>query len=407
VTDSTASPTRFDRVALTGALVTLVGAAVLPFVELRANRLVPGSGHSLAAAGPWAFVVWGVIALAFVSAVGPSAKARSAASTAGAYGLVAAIAWALGAAAEGLLADMSPVARVSVGGGAWVMLVGAAILGFAGAEERSRFVVRRAGPVVLLVVAVAGALVSGGLDRISLAREFAVRQEQFVSLILGHLAITGASLAAGAAIGVPLGLLAARNRRVRGVALAVTGVIETIPSLALLGLLVVPLAALGAAVPWLRDLGVRGIGPAPGFIALALYSLLPVVRNTYVGLTSVDAAAIDAGRGMGMSRRQLLFRVELPLAAPLVMEGLRVAAVLLTGIATLTVFAGARTLGILIFEGLGQFAPDLILLGALPTIVLAVIADVGMSALARAVTPRGVRVAVQEPAPTFAEEAAA
>jgi osmoprotectant transport system permease protein len=184
---------------------------------------------------------------------------------------------------------------------------------------------------------------------------------------------------------------ATRNRHVRSAVLGITGVIQTIPSLALLGLLVVPLAALAAAFPALRDLGIRGIGAAPGFIALTLYALLPVVRNTYVGLSEVDPAALDAGRGMGMSRAQLLFRVEFPLAAPLVAEGVRTAAVLLIGITTLTVFAGARNLGILIFEGLGQFAPDLILLGALPTIALAVAADLALGALARLLTPKGVR----------------
>ena len=161
--------------------------------------------------------------------------------------------------------------------------------------------------------------------------------------------------------------------------MGVAGVIQTIPSLALLGLLVVPLSALGQAVPFLRTLGVRGIGAAPGLVALTLYALLPVIRNTYIGLTGVDPAVVDAGRGMGMSRGQLLTRVEFPLALPLIMEGVRTAAVLLIGITTLTAFAGARNLGVLIIEGIGQFAPDLILLGALPTIMLAVTADIVLS----------------------------
>ncbi len=372
-------------------MVALAGVTALPFVELRPNRLVPGTEYSVAAAGPWAYLLFLLVAVGFLSAVAPTARARSASSSASGYGLVGALAWGLGAASTALLADQAAVARVSLGSGVWVLLAGTAILGFSGGEERRQKLVRWAGPMVLVAGAVIAAFMWGGLDRISLAREFEVRASSFWSLLGGHLALSGAGLGFGLLLGVPLGLWATRNKHVRAVALGVTGIIQTVPSLALLGLLIAPLAALGVAVPWLRDLGVRGIGAAPGLIALTLYALLPIVRNTYVGLAEVDPAVIDAGRGMGMSSWQLLWRVEFPLALPLIVEGVRTAAVLLIGITTLTVFAGARNLGILIFEGLGQFAPDLILLGALPVIALAVIADVALSALGRALTPEGVR----------------
>ena len=161
----------------------------------------------------------------------------------------------------------------------------------------------------------------------------------------------------------------------------------------MLGLLIAPLAALAAAYPFLADLGVRGIGVTPAVIALTLYALLPIVRNTYTGLIEVDAGAIDAGLGMGMSRRQLLVRVEMPLALPLVLEGVRLAAVMLIGITALTALNGAGGLGFFIFEGLNQAAPDLILLGALPTIALAVVVDQALRLLARLAVPEGVRKA--------------
>lgn len=386
-----ATLTKYDRVALAGAIVALAGVTALPFVELRPNRLVPGVTYSLAAAGPWTYLIWLLVAIGFLSAVAPSARGRSASSSASGYGLVVATAWGLGAAAETLLAGQPAAARVSLGSGVWVLLAGTAILGFAGNEERRKVLVRWAGPLAIVIPALVGAFVWGGLDRISLAREFAVRADSFWSLLGNHLALAATGVALGSAIGVPLGLWATRNRHVRTIVLGITGVIQTVPSLALLGLLIAPLSALGNAVPVLRDLGVRGIGAAPGIVALTLYALLPIVRNTYVGLSEVDPAAIDAGRGMGMSSGQLLWRVEFPLALPLVIEGLRTATVLLIGITTLTVFAGARNLGILIFEGLGQFAPDLILLGALPIIALAVAADLALSALGKALTPEGVR----------------
>ena len=383
-----------DAVALTGALVALAGAAILPLAELRANRLVPGTLESLGVAGALALPVWVALALGFAAALVPATAARPRLARASAWGLVGATAWALGAACSRLLEGQPAVARVSIGAGAWVLLAGAAIIGFAARSEgsgtRPSLVSRFLAPAVG-IVAVVLAFVAGGLSQLSLAREYVVRADSFWQLLLGHVTLAAAALAAGLLIGVPLGLAATRNRHIRSVALGVTGIIQTIPSLALLGLLVVPLAALGAAYPFLRELGIRGIGAAPGLIALTLYALLPIVRNTYVGLSEVDPGAIDAGRGMGMSPAQLLMRVELPLALPLIIEGVRTAAILLVGITTLTVFAGARNLGILMFEGLGQFAPDLILLGAIPTIALALLADLGLSALGRALTPEGVR----------------
>jgi len=310
--------------------VALAGATVLPFVELRPNRLVPGVTHGLVVAGPWAFALWALVAVGFVSAVVPGMKARLVASGVSATGIVGALAWALGSAAEKLLVGQLPVSRVSIGAGVWTMLAGAAIIGFA-SSARLPGVLWRVVPVVVLLGAFVGAFHLGGLERISLVREFEVRSASFWGLLGNHLALAGAGVALGVVLGVPLGLLATRNRRVRSVVLGVTGVIQTVPSLALLGLLIVPLSALGQAIPALRAAGIRGIGAAPGLVALTLYALLPVVRNTYVGLSGVDPAAVDAGLGMGMSRGQLLMRVEFPLALPLIMEGVRTASVLLIG----------------------------------------------------------------------------
>lgn len=365
--------------------------AALPLVEVRPNRLVPGVAESLAAAGPWAWGVAFALALALLAALAPGARVRKPACIAAAPALLAATAWALGAAAERLMIGQPAVVRVSLSGGAWVLVGAVAILGLAARKLDSPAEGARRATLVAGAIGAIGALVWGGLPSLSLAREFAVRSNTFWPLMGGHVGLSSTSLLAGCVLGIPLGMWATRNRRVRGVVLAVTGAIQTVPSLALLGLLVVPLASLGATFPALRELGIRGIGAAPGFIALTLYALLPIVRGTYVGLSGVDAAALDAGRGMGMSRMQLLARVQMPLAMPLIVDGVRTAAVLVIGITTLTVFAGARNLGVLVFEGLGQFAPDLILLGALPTIVLAVLADSALGSLGYALTPKGVR----------------
>jgi len=380
-----------DVVALVGVCVALAGAAVMPFVELRPNRLVPGVTHSVLTAGPWVVVLVVSLLAGLVAAVRPGGRTHVVLVALGAVGVFSAVCWGLGAASRQLLEGQTPIARVSVGAGAWMMLAGAAVLGFAGKSGARRSPFRVAAFAALLGAVLVAALKWGGLADISLAREYVVRSADFWPLVGDHIVLTMMALTFGIVLGVPLGLWATRNRRVRGVVLGVTGVIQTVPSLALLGLLVVPLSALSTAVPFLRQLGIRGIGTAPAVVALTLYALLPVVRNTYVGVSGVDPAALDAALGMGMNRWQRLTRVQLPLAAPLVIDGVRTAAVLLVGITTLTVFAGARNLGVLIFEGLGQFAPDLILLGALPTIVLAMLADVTLSALGRALTPKGVR----------------
>jgi osmoprotectant transport system permease protein len=384
-----------DQVALTGAVTALVGCLGLPLAVLRPFRLVfTGEAHRLLEAGPF-----GVAALAFALAAlaiafVPDASLRRLLAQVDAAALAISLVWALGSAVTRLLATATPIARVGPGSGFWVALVGAAAISFAGRAEGAASRPWLSVALGALVVAgFLGAVRFGDLANVSIGREYAVRSDVFWRLFAQHLALAGAGLLGGMVIGVPLGVLAARNRRVRDVALGLTGILETVPSLALLGLLIAPLAALAAAYPALQRIGFGGIGPAPAVIALVLYALLPIVRGTYVALTTVDPALVDAARGMGMSRRQTFLRVELPLGLPLLIEGIRVAAVLLIGITTVTAFVGEGGLGALIFQGVGQNAPDLILLGALPVIALAVVADYSLRAVAFEATPRGVRPA--------------
>jgi len=167
----------------------------------------------------------------------------------------------------------------------------------------------------------------------------------------------------------------AKRPRLEGPVFAILNTLQTIPSIALFGLLIVPLSALAAAVPWLGAFGIAGVGVAPAIIALVLYALLPAVRNTVAGLQSVDSSAIDAGRGMGMSSSQILWQVGLPLSLPILLGGLRIVTVQAIGLAVVAALIGAGGLGTFVFEGLGQYAVDLVLLGALPAILLALAAD--------------------------------
>src|ERR1041385_2619729 len=216
---------------------------------------------------------------------------------------------------------------------------------------------------------------AGLFEALSLAREYHPRTDFFAGALVRHLLLVAAAVGPALAIGFPLGVLAARRPRVQGSLFAVLNLLQTVPSVALFGLLIVPLSALAIAAPPLATIGVGGIGPAPAIIALILYALLPVVRNSMAGIAGVDAGVIDAGRGMGMTRRQLFWRAELPLAAPVLLAGLRIVIVQAIGLAVVAALIGAGGLGSFVFQGLGQYAADLVLLGALPAIGLALAAD--------------------------------
>ena len=195
--------------------------------------------------------------------------------------------------------------------------------------------------------------------------------------ILEHLELTAIALALAAIVGIPLGVHVARARFLAGPVLAIVSAIQTIPSVALLGFLI-PLF---------------GIGMKPAIVALFLYSLLPIVRNTYTGITQVDAAAVEAARGMGMRDRQILLRVTIPQALPVLMAGIRTATVLCVGVATLAALIGAGGLGTFIFRGISMLNTPMVLAGAIPAGVLALALD-GLLALAlRWLTPPGLRSA--------------
>jgi osmoprotectant transport system permease protein len=179
---------------------------------------------------------------------------------------------------------------------------------------------------------------------------------------LEHLFMVGIAIGIAILIGIPLGILITRQTQLRQPILGIANILQTIPSLALFGLLI-PVPIIG------------GIGVLPAIVALTLYSLLPIIRNTYTGITTVDPAIREAGRGMGMTDRQLLFQVEIPLAMGVILAGVRVATVIAIGIATIAAAIGAGGLGVFIFRGIAVVNNQLILAGAIPAAIIALIAD--------------------------------
>lgn len=185
-----------------------------------------------------------------------------------------------------------------------------------------------------------------------------------------HLWLVGLSVAIATGVGIPLGVLLSRRPRWRGPVLGVVGVIQTIPSLALFGFLI-PIPLLG------------GIGAGTALVALTLYALLPIVRNTVTGIAAVDPAIREAGIGMGMTDGELLRQVELPLAAGMIVAGVRIATVVGIGVATIAAAVGAGGLGVFIFRGVAMLDNRTILMGALPAALLALIADAALGAVER------------------------
>ena len=194
---------------------------------------------------------------------------------------------------------------------------------------------------------------------------------------LQHIGLTFISLLIAVVIGVPLGILITRKKKLSGTVLGIAGVLQTIPSIALLGFM----------IPLL------GIGAKPAIVALFLYALLPIIRNTYTGILQVDATVIDAATGMGMSPQQLLFKVQLPLAMPVILAGIRTATVINVGVATLAAYIAAGGLGEFIFGGIALNNTNMILAGAIPAALLAILFDAGVARLQKLRT-RSVKTAL-------------
>jgi osmoprotectant transport system permease protein len=199
---------------------------------------------------------------------------------------------------------------------------------------------------------------------------FASHRVEILAATREHLILVLISMIIAVAIAVPLGLALVTHPRLRAAALAIASIFQTIPSLALFGFLI-PLPLLG------------GIGTRTAIVALVLYALLPILRNTYVGLTGVDPAILEAAEAMGMTEDQILFRVRLPLASSFILAGIRTATVITIGVATIAAAIGAGGLGTFIFRGVAMVSDAVILAGAIPAALLALLADFLLGLLER------------------------
>lgn len=356
-------------------LVLLGGTAIAAsgFVSHAPNRLVSGVPLPLwrapgipIAAGAGAIGTF-LLAVAFL----PNSRPLSVAAIVAAGALLLLLLDGAGIAAAALAAASPPAARTSLGPAFWVASLCAGLAMLDGLQRLSAGPLVRLGTAAAVAALVAAMAGDGRLDALSIAREFAIRRGAFLGELARHGELVLGALVPALAIGVPLGALAARRRAAAGPIFATLNAIQTVPSIALFGLLIAPLASVGLG----------GVGPVPALIALTLYSLLPVARNTQAGILGIDPAVTEAASGMGMTQRQIFWRVELPLGLPVFLAGVRIVTVQAIGLATVAALIGAGGLGTFVFQGIGQYAVDLVLLGAVPTILLALAADFGMAML--------------------------
>ncbi|KAA0972101.1 ABC transporter permease [Aureimonas fodinaquatilis] len=369
---------RLNRLGLVIALLAAAGGWALPFAIFRANRIVPGNGVALYAGLPHAPALALLIVLAGAAIVAVLVGRPLHRLAAGLIAL-AGLAVAIGMT-PAFLGTGTSFERVSPGSGFWVLGLAYALL------VADALTAMRPGPamriaILTMIVASFGLLLwSGRWDGLSVMQEYASRSDSFWREVGRHLTLAFGSLAAAVVVGIPLGLVCHRIKAVRIPVLNMLNVVQTIPSIALFGLMIAPLGWLAANWPLANALGIRGIGAAPALVALFLYSLLPVVANTVVGLASIPADANDAARGVGMTDGQRLFRVELPLAFPVILTAIRIVLVQNIGLVTIAALIGGGGLGVFVFQGIGQTAMDLVLLGALPTVLLAFSAAVVLDA---------------------------
>lgn len=371
---------RFDKLGVVIAAIVAYAAFAAPFATFRANRIVPGQARSILEALP---PTLGMLLLAIVIVGGIVALLRTPLLLRLAASVVALVALAvlIGVAGGFLTPAGNTFARVAPASGFWLLIFAFTLLLADVLSRLNLSPLVRVGVLAVAALAIGALLVSGSWDSLSMLKEYASRADSFWAEGSKHITLALGSLAAAVVAGVPLGILCHRVEALRAGVLNVLNIIQTIPSIALFGLLIAPLGWIAAHVPGAAAAGIRGIGTAPAFVALFLYSLLPVVANTVVGLAGVPRAANDAARGMGMTDSQRLFDVEFPLAFPVILTGIRIVLVQNIGLATIAALIGGGGFGVFVFQGVGQTAMDLVLLGAVPTVALAFAAAIILDAI--------------------------
>lgn len=387
-------PQRWNPVLLVLAALMLLALAGLPFLRVAPNRLVSGQavGFWDVLAGPIWLLAVAPFAL-FFAGFARQSRALLALVLATSVVLVVGLLGLAAHHAQITAQTESSIARVSFGAAFWSAAVLSALIASDTLQRLRATPLQKAATGIGVVLLVCVMLASGWCDSLSIMKEYANRADGFAAVLARHVQIVVLAMGFTLAIGLPLGWAAHAHAKVSSVAFPVLNVVQTIPSIALFGLLMAPLALLAANWPALGAAGISGVGMAPAVIALTLYGLLPVVRGTLAGLQQVSIAQMNAARALGLKPWQVLRHVGLPLALPVVLGGVRTAAGAAVGLAAVTALIGAGGLGSIMFEGLFSNAQDVVLLGVLPIVAMGVLVDALFRALislaVRQVRPHG------------------
>ncbi len=357
-----------------------IGAAYgLPFLRVAPNRLLSGEPvyvwEVLQLQGsPWVVALMLAIAALLCFAVWQPRRHSTQALVFLAMAANLAGMWVLaGYFAHSATQAENPFTRTALGAGFWTLFAMAWMIALDAIE---RLQLTTLGRLLLQSVFLLPLLLSlNEGQHLSIAKEYANQSDVFGAAILRHLQIVFLAVVPALLIGLLLAWRMTKKQNLRQALFPVLNVIQTIPSIALFGLLMAPLAWIAIQLPALGRAGISGVGLAPAVIALFMYALLPIVRSALAGLEQVPAEAINAARGMGMSAGQLLWQIELPLAMPVLLIGLRTAVVQTTGLAAVSALVGAGGLGQMMFDGLFSAANELVILGVIPIVLLALLAD--------------------------------
>jgi osmoprotectant transport system permease protein len=366
-------------------LLTLGAAYGLPFVRVAPNRLLSGEPVFLSNAllhlngeviVPLLLTLFTLLSVAVLQPRKRITQVLVFLAMAAALACL----WLLaGLIANNAIETQNSFARTALGAGFWALGGLAWLIGIDAADRLQLATL----PRLLLQIALLLPLLltlSQGLN-LSIAQEYANHSDVFGPAILRHLQIVILAVAPALVIGLLLAWRMSKNRELRQAIFPVLNVLQTIPSIALFGLLMAPLAWIALQWPALSRAGIGGVGIAPAVLALLMYALLPIARSALAGLEQVPAEAVNTARAMGMSSRQILWEVELPLALPALFIGLRTAVVQTTGLAAVCALVGAGGLGQIMFDGLFSAANELVILGVIPIVLLAMLADTAFKLL--------------------------
>ncbi len=363
------------KISVLGALIITLSLFLGDFVEYRPNRVLTGTFISARKLfGNNFFLLIFLSVLIVVLAVANHKKYKLLIGFTSLL-LVGVVLYLLGIVIIEEAYNIIPNGRISLGIGFWAIFLGIEMVMSGCFKGDKKCILHRRLFYTILILMVFVFLLSGHLNNLSIMKEFFNRSNTFFKQIGRHLSLSFFSVATGLVIGIPLGILIYKEKKMNRTILFLINLGQTIPTLSLLGLIMVPLAMLSQHYQILKVIGISGVGFTPAFIVLIIYALFPVVHNTIAGLKMIDSDLVEAAIGLGMKDNQIFWKVQFPLSLPIILGGIRIAMTQSIGNTILAGLIGGGGLGSIIFLGLAQAAPDLILLGVIPLIAMAFIMD--------------------------------